>query len=77
VTSARVTATGAVTLAGAFTARGQTHPLEVRGQLTGIGTDRITVTGEADLDRSKWGMGWTKMGSRLDNHVIVTAVFTR
>jgi polyisoprenoid-binding protein YceI len=76
-TSAEVSASGAVTFAGNFTAHGQTHPLEVRGQIAGFGSDRLTVTGEADLDRSKWGMGWTKMGSGLANHVTVKAVFTR
>jgi polyisoprenoid-binding protein YceI len=77
VTSADVSASGAVTFAGNFTAHGQTHPLEVRGQITGFGSDRLTVTGEADLDRSKWGISWTKMGARLRNHITVTAVFTR
>jgi polyisoprenoid-binding protein YceI len=77
VTSARVSASGAVILEGNFTAHGQTHPLEVRGQVTGIGTDRLAVTGEADLDRSDWGLDWTKMGSGLHNHITVTAVFTR
>jgi polyisoprenoid-binding protein YceI len=77
VTSARISANGDVTLAGAFTAHGQTRALEVRGQITGLGTDRLTITGEADIDRSEWGMGWTKMGSKLDNHVTITAVLTR
>jgi polyisoprenoid-binding protein YceI len=77
VNSARISPDGKVTLAGAFTAHGQTHALEVRGQITGLGTDRLTITGEADIDRSEWGMGWTKMGSRLDNHITVTAVLTR
>jgi polyisoprenoid-binding protein YceI len=77
VSSARISPAGEVTLAGAFTAHGQTRALQVNGQITGLGTDRLTVTGEADLDRSEWGMGWTKMGSKLDNHVTVTAVLTR
>jgi polyisoprenoid-binding protein YceI len=77
VTSARISPTGEVVLAGAFTAHGQTRALEVRGQVTGLGTDRLTVTGEADIDRSQWGMDWTKMGSKLDNHVTVSAVLTR
>ena len=77
VTSVRIDATGEVTLAGSFTAHGQTRALEIRGQVTGLGTDRLTITGETDIDRSEWGMSWTKMGSRLDNHVNVTAVLTR
>jgi polyisoprenoid-binding protein YceI len=77
VTSVRINPTGEVILAGAFTAHGQIRALEIRGQVTGLGTDRLTITGEADIDRSEWGMAWTKMGSRLDNHITVTAVLTR
>lgn len=77
VTSARISPAGELTLAGAFTAHGHTSALEVRGQVTGLGTDRLTITGEADIDRSEWGMGFTKMGSRLDNHISVVAVLTR
>jgi polyisoprenoid-binding protein YceI len=78
VTSAHVGPSGAATIAGTLNAHGQTHPLPVHAQVTGRGTDRITVTAEADLDRSQWGLDWTKRGAtRLDNHLIVTAVFTR
>jgi polyisoprenoid-binding protein YceI len=77
VTSARISPTGEVTLAGAFTARGQTRPLEVQGQVTGVGTDRLTITGLADIDRSEWGIVFTKMGSKLDNRITIIAVLTR
>jgi polyisoprenoid-binding protein YceI len=78
VTSVHVGTAGAATISGTFSARGQTHPLQVQAQVTGIGTDRITVTGQTDLDRSQWGMDWTKRGAtRLENHLVVTAVFTR
>ena len=77
VTSATITPTGEATVSGTFTAHGQTRPLQVGGRVAGLGTDRLTVTVEADLDRSEWGIGWTKMGASLKNHVVVTAVFTR
>jgi polyisoprenoid-binding protein YceI len=77
VTSAHVSPTGEVTLAGAFTAHGQTRDLEVRCKVTGLGTDRLTITGDANVDRSEWGMGFTKMGSALDNQVTITAVLMR
>jgi polyisoprenoid-binding protein YceI len=76
-TFARVSPTGEVTLAGSLTAHGQTRALEVRGHVTGLGTERLTIIAEADIDRSDWGMGFTKMGSRLGNHVSVTAVLTK
>lgn len=77
VASARISPSGEVTLSGTFSAHGQTRALEVRGDITGLGTDRLTVAGEADLDRSEWGMGWTKMGAALGTHVTVVVVLTR
>ncbi len=77
VTSATLDASGAVSILGTFTAHGQTHALPARGTLTSTDASTITVTVEADLDRSEWGMGWTKMGARLQNHLTAVAVFTR
>jgi polyisoprenoid-binding protein YceI len=76
-TSARTGADGALAIGGTFTAHGETHPLTLAATVNGVGTDSITITATADLDRSTWGIGWTKMGARLDNHVVVSAVFTR
>lgn len=75
-TGARVEAGGAITITGNLTAHGVTESLDVRGSVATAG-DTVTITGEADLDRSRWGIDWTKMGARLDNHLVVTAVFTR
>ncbi|MCW2522119.1 MAG: YceI family protein [Frankiales bacterium] len=76
-TSATLGADGTLRIAGTFTAHGQTHPLEVRATVAADGADSVSVTGRAELDRSQWGLTWTKMGARLHNQVLVTAVFSR
>jgi polyisoprenoid-binding protein YceI len=76
-TAARAGSDGSVTISGTFTVLGQTHPLPVHGVVTTAGADAVTVTAEADLDRSQWGMGWAKMGAGLKNHLVVVATFTR
>lgn len=74
-TGAKVATDGAVIVSGTFSAHGVTESLDVRATVTTAGTT-LTVVGEAELDRSRWGIGWTKMGARLDNHIEVRAVFT-
>ena len=77
VTSAQLGADGSVTIAGDLSVRGQTHPLPVSGTTSLTGPDKATIRVEADLDRSQWCIDFTKMGARLDNHLVVEAVFTR
>lgn len=77
VTSATVSPDGAVSILGMFDAHGQTHPLPARGTVTATDGVRITVTVEAELDRSEWGIGSTKLGARLENDITAVAVFTR
>lgn len=72
----RVDPDNSLIISGTFTAAGQTRALEVRATATTAG-DRLTLSGNADLDRSAWGIKWKKMGAGLDNHVTVTAVLTR
>ncbi len=76
-TGATVGADGVIAFTGALTVHGQTHPLPVTATATPIGPDRVTVTGEAELDRTQWGLTWTKMGAGVHNRVIVTAAFTK
>jgi polyisoprenoid-binding protein YceI len=77
VTAARVAEDNSVVFSGTLTVHGQTRPLEVRSVATVTGPNRVQLTGEADIDRSLWGLTWARMGARLDNHVVVTAAFTR
>jgi polyisoprenoid-binding protein YceI len=76
-TGASVAVDGAITISGTMTIHGQTLPLTLAATAAPAGSDRVTVTAVADIDRSKWGLTWTKMGARVDNHVIVTAVFAK
>jgi polyisoprenoid-binding protein YceI len=68
---------GKVKVNGTFTVHGQTRPLDVIATLGPATADRVTVTAEAELDRSEWGITWSKMGAGLHNRVSVTAQFTR
>jgi polyisoprenoid-binding protein YceI len=76
VSAARVAADDAVTFAGTLTVHGQTRPLEVRSTAKPAGPNRLVLTAEADVDRSQWGLTWRK-GASFDNHVVITAAFTR
>lgn len=77
VGGARPEADGTVALQGTLTVHGITKPVEVLATLTAAGPDRATVAAAVDIDRSQWGISWTKMGARLDNHILISAVFTR
>ncbi|HEY2791757.1 MAG TPA: YceI family protein [Micromonosporaceae bacterium] len=68
---------GSFTIAGTFTVHGQARPLAVTATATPDGADRVTVHGTAELDRTEWGLNWTKMGARVHNHIVVDAVFTK
>jgi polyisoprenoid-binding protein YceI len=70
-------ADGTLAVSGTFTVHGQTRPLDFVATATLTEPDRATVTASADIDRTQWGLTWTKMGARVDNHVIVTAVFIK
>lgn len=76
-TGATVGADGAITIDGTLTVHGQTHPLPLAATTTRLDADRVTVSAEAEIDRSAWGVTWSKMGAGLHNHVIVTATFAK
>ena len=77
LTEAEPTPDGKITLRGTFTAVGQTHPLNLVGTVDSATPDAVTINASGDLDRSEWGLGWTKMGAGVHNHLTVTAVFTK
>ena len=67
---------GQAEISGDLTVHGQTRPLTVPVVVTGDGQS-VVVTGTVAIDRSQWGVSWTKMGAALDNHVTVKATFTK
>jgi polyisoprenoid-binding protein YceI len=77
VTGASAAAGGKIKVSGTFTVRDQTRPLEVLATVAKSGPDRVTVTAEAEMDRSQWGLTWSKMGAGLHNQLTVVAPFTR
>ncbi len=66
-----------VTVTGTLTMHGESRPLDVPVTVTEAGPDKVLVTGEFEIDRSKWGLTWAKMGARLINQISVAAVFTK
>ncbi|MDQ0774215.1 polyisoprenoid-binding protein YceI [Streptomyces aurantiacus] len=77
VAGARLHAAGQCTIKGYLTIRGVTRPVEFSAALRMEGDESITIDAQAEIDRSKWGMGWAKMGAGLDNRVTVKATFVR
>lgn len=77
VTSVEPTADGKFAVTGSLSVHGETRPLALVASVVPSGADQVTVTAEADLDRSQWGIAWAKMGASVHNHLVVTAVFTK
>jgi polyisoprenoid-binding protein YceI len=76
VTSARPTAPGQVELTGTLTIHGQTKPLNLVAHVEASATDAM-VSAATDIDRSGWGLTWSKMGAGLANHVVLKAHFLK
>ena len=67
---------GTYELATTFAAHGQERPLTLPAKVA-VDGGVATVTVETDIDRSQWGINWTKLGAGLHNHVTVVARFTK
>ena len=74
--SGRLTAPGRVELVGDLTVHGRSTPLTLTGEVTAAGT-AATVTTEVEIDRSQFGMTWTKLGAGLHNRIVVSAHFDK
>jgi polyisoprenoid-binding protein YceI len=75
-TSARPVPSGQVELTGSLTIHGQSRPLTVLASVNVTG-GQGTVDTEVDIDRSDWGMSWSKMGAGLANHLVIKAHFVK
>jgi polyisoprenoid-binding protein YceI len=75
-TDARPAEPGHLHLDADLTVHGQTRPLTVPA-LVVAKDDTATFTAEVHLDRSDWGLTYTKKGSRLATHVVVDAHFIK
>lgn len=76
-TGARSTPGNQVVVTGTLTVHGERRPLDVPVIISEAGPNRVLVTAEVEIDRSEWGLTWSKLGARLINQVTVTAVFVR
>jgi len=68
---------GRSTLKGTLSLHGVTRPIEVQAALQTEGDGALTLDVHTDIDRSEWGLGWTKWGAGLHNAVAIKATFIR
>ncbi len=76
VTAAPPLPTGQVELTGDLTIHGRSRPVTVLADVSAT-EERATFTAGFDIDRSAWGITWSKTGAGLSDHMTVTAAFTR
>ncbi len=75
-TTARPTGPGKADINGEFTVVGQSRAVTVPASYV-VANNIVTITAKLDIDRSQWGLSWSKMGAGLANHVDISAVFTK
>jgi len=68
---------GALKIKGALRIKDQSQTIEFVATPTYPTPDRVTLNGEATIDRSKWGMSWKMGGAWLVNRAVVGAQFVR
>ncbi|MFE5705561.1 YceI family protein [Rhodococcus koreensis] len=73
---ARPAEPGHLHLGADLAVHGQTRPLTVPASVVAT-EDTATVTAEVHLDRSSWGLTYTKKGSRLTTQIVITAHFIK
>ena len=66
-----------ITLLGTFAVRGHSRPLDISASVFPIGADTIELHSEFQIDRSDWGVSWTKMGAKTLTELDITARFNR
>jgi polyisoprenoid-binding protein YceI len=76
-TSATPVGDDKVNISGTLTVHGQARPLEIVATVAQAGPDMATLRSELEVDRSGWGLTWSKMGAKLTNKIVVSAHFTK
>lgn len=77
VTGVTPTDDGKLKVSGSLAVHGRTRPVESVATVVKGDPGRVTLSVEAAVDRSEWGMTWAKMGAKVDNTVVVKADFVR
>ncbi|MCW2900337.1 MAG: YceI family protein [Streptosporangiaceae bacterium] len=67
---------GTLNIKGTLLIKGQVRPIELVASYTNPSPDRVALSAETTIDRSKWGMSWKK-GASFMNRVVVVAKFVR
>ena len=68
---------GTLKIKGALRIKDQAQTIELVATPSYASPDRVTLNGEATIDRSRWGMTWKMGGAWLVNRVVVGAQFVR
>jgi polyisoprenoid-binding protein YceI len=68
---------GKFTIGGSLTIKEQTLPIELHATITETQPGRIKLDASTEIDRSKWGIVWAKMGAGLKNQIVLAAEFTK
>jgi polyisoprenoid-binding protein YceI len=76
VVAAHPQGAGKFEITGTLTIRQSTQPITFLANVS-VMDDSTTVTAELDIDRSEWGVTWSKMGAGIKNHLVVSARFTK
>ena len=66
-----------VTLNGSFTVRGHTRPLTVTATVEPLAGDTVELRAKFQIDRSDWGVSWSKMGAKTLTELDISARFTK
>lgn len=65
-------------VSGELTIAGQSHPYWLDVTVTDIDETGVTLAASTVIDRSQWGIAWTKLGmTNMDTGVDIQARFTR
>jgi polyisoprenoid-binding protein YceI len=67
-----------VTLSGTITVHGQTRSISVPATVTASGPEEIVLDAKVEVDRSRFGLTWNRMGiASMKNTITVHTVFTK
>ena len=74
VNGGRPAAAGGFDITGVLTIHGHSAPITLQAEVSGTGSS-ATMSGEVEIDRSLWGMSWTKWacGSRIRSRFVPTS----
>jgi polyisoprenoid-binding protein YceI len=77
VTNVQFGAPGQSTLQGTLSLHGVSRTIEFEAALRTESDEALTLDVHTKIDRSEWGLRWTKMGAGLHNSITITATFVR